>query len=318
MKILFIAPTYVGDAVHSMGILSYLVQQNNDAKVTVVCVELLESLFKHVPGIERLIIVRKKKYSRHWLDLWCQCIGTYWDIVVDLRKSAIGHVLFSGKSYGYKKNYRGNSHRQYVNASLLGLDAPPPLKLYISEKETRKASLLLSSVVKHQFVIALGPTSNWDKKNWPIDYYIRLVQRIDSQLLSERKTVYVISCAPKEIEIIKPLLDAIPASQRILLSVGLSLLEVAACFKQCDLFIGNDSGLMHIANAVDTPTIGLFGPSRDEWYRPLGPKAMVVRTPETYGELSLHAEQYPEDNLMKTLSVDKVFAAVKRFVMQHE
>ncbi len=60
----------------------------------------------------------------------------------------------------------------------------------------------------------------------------------------------------------------------------------AACLKRCALFVGNDSGLMHMAAAAGTPTLGLFGPTRDQHYAPWGPKGAAVRTEESVEALT--------------------------------
>src|SRR3546814_14109546 len=64
------------------------------------------------------------------------------------------------------------------------------------------------------------------------------------------------------------------------------LLTAAACLERADFFVGNDSGLMHLAAAAGTPTLGLFGPSPEARYRPWGPKASFVRTPERFEQLT--------------------------------
>jgi len=80
------------------------------------------------------------------------------------------------------------------------------------------------------------------------------------------------------------------------------------------MFIGNDTGVMHIAAAMGTPTLGLFGPSRPEHYAPWGPRTAVVRTAKSYDEL-VGAPGYDHrttDTLMDTLSVDMAEAAARR------
>ncbi len=74
-----------------------------------------------------------------------------------------------------------------------------------------------------------------------------------------------------------PLLDLLPGA--IDLCGALSLPEVAACFKRCALFVGNDSGLMHLAAAAGTPTLGLFGPTPWAEYAPSGRCAGFVCSP---------------------------------------
>jgi ADP-heptose:LPS heptosyltransferase len=71
-----------------------------------------------------------------------------------------------------------------------------------------------------------------------------------------------------------PLLTALP--QAIDLVGALSLPEVAAVLQTASLFIGNDSGLMHLSAAAGAPTIGLFGPTDAATYRPAGRCATAV------------------------------------------
>ena len=107
---------------------------------------------------------------------------------------------------------------------------------------------------------------------------------------------------------IRPLLQSIPSGKLVEI-IGRDLLTVAACLKQCQLFVGNDSGLMHVAAAMGTPTLGLFGPGFENIYGPWGPHCAVVRTPESSTELlaRLPNLNVQEPNLMTGLSVEKTY-----------
>ena len=61
---------------------------------------------------------------------------------------------------------------------------------------------------------------------------------------------------------------------------ALTLPEAAACLERCALFVGNDSGLMHLAAAVGAPTLGLFGPTPASEYGPSGVQAGFVAAAE--------------------------------------
>jgi hypothetical protein len=73
------------------------------------------------------------------------------------------------------------------------------------------------------------------------------------------------------------------ARGRLIDTVGrIDLLTAYACLKRVRLFIGNDSGLMHLAAAAGAPTLGLFGPSDDRLYAPWGEHARTLRGPREF------------------------------------
>jgi hypothetical protein len=85
------------------------------------------------------------------------------------------------------------------------------------------------------------------------------------------------------------------ARGRLIDTVGrIDLLTAYACLKRVRLFIGNDSGLMHLAAAAGAPTLGLFGPSDDRLYAPWGENARTLRGPrdfETFKKIDPHLNQ---------------------------
>ena len=105
-----------------------------------------------------------------------------------------------------------------------------------------------------------------------------------------------------------PVLAAIDPARRLDLVGTTDALEAGACLARCALFIGNDSGLMHVAAAVGTPTLGLFGPSRPEHYRPWGPHCAYLRTPQSIEELLADPDYDPDTTgtLMDGLEVGMV------------
>ena len=84
-RILFITSTRIGDAVLSSGLLDHLARAHPDAATTVACGPLAAPLFRAAPGVERIVIMKKRKGGGHWIDLWRAAVATRWDLVVDLR-----------------------------------------------------------------------------------------------------------------------------------------------------------------------------------------------------------------------------------------
>jgi ADP-heptose:LPS heptosyltransferase len=77
----------------------------------------------------------------------------------------------------------------------------------------------------------------------------------------------------------------LPADRWIDLTGKADLLTVFAALKHARLFVGNDSGLMHLAAAAGAPTLGLFGPSDDRLYGPWGALGQVLRGPRSLAEI---------------------------------
>ena len=95
------------------------------------------------------------------------------------------------------------------------------------------------------------------------------------------------------------------------------LMTAFACLERARLYIGNDSGLMHMAAASGAPTLGLFGPSPDLHYAPYGPDCAVARTPESYEELMPPGfDVNITHTLMGNLAIDTVEQAARALIVR--
>jgi heptosyltransferase-3 len=263
MRILFITATRLGDAVLSTGVLGHLLRQYPQARVTVACGPVAQGLFARMPGLERLIVVDKKRFDLHWLSLWAQCVPTRWDLTVDLRGSALTLLLASRKR-AIMRGGRRPGHRLNHLAGALSL-APPPLPTaWFAPADEAEAARLLPPGGP---IIGLGPTANWAGKIWPPERFVALFQALATQMPGARAAIFG-GPGPGERAAAAPVLAALPGA--IDLVGALSLPLAAACLARCTLFVGNDSGLMHLAASAGTPTLGLFGPTPASEYAPAG------------------------------------------------
>ena len=303
MNILFITATRIGDAVLSTGLLGWLIERYPGAAVTIACGPAAAPLFSEVPGLRRVLVVRKRPASLHWLRLWGSCAGRRWDLVVDLRRSALAWFLRAGERRLPPKS-EAAIHRVALLGRTLGLEPPPAPRLWIAPRHEDAATRLLPA---GRPVLALAPTANWAAKIWPADRFAELVRRLTAPGAPLAGAAVVVTGGGDEEALARPVLDAVPAAQRIDL-LGLDLLTTAAVFRRCALFVGNDSGLMHLAAAAGVPTLGLFGPTRDDYYAPWGPRGAALRTGESAEELTGAADfdhRTPE-SLMGSLTVEAV------------
>lgn len=310
-KILFITSTRIGDAVLSNGVLGYLLDLYPGAGVTVACGPLVESLYQAVPGLDRIIVLRKKTWKRHWIGLWREVIGTDWDIVVDLRNSAVSRLVLGREKFILGGEKSDKIHKSLQLARVLKLDKAPPPRVWFTESQIRKAADIIPAGGP---VLGICPTSNWIGKTWPVGNFIELVRRLTAQGQVFDGWRVAVFGAPGEEEAARRLLETIPADRRIDVIAKGTPGDAVACLARCSFYIGNDSGLMHSAAATGIPTLGLFGPGKPAVYAPYGPRAAYVRTPETLEELTsfegYHIKTL-DHSLMTTLTVDAVEEAVR-------
>src|SRR5579872_5291362 len=124
MDILFVTATRIGDAVLSTGLLACLIERHPGARVTVAAGPVAAPLFEAVPGLERIVTIRKRPLSAHWLALWGAVAARRWDVVVDLRGSALAWMLRARSRHVMAKGSAGE-HRVRQLARLFDLDPPP-------------------------------------------------------------------------------------------------------------------------------------------------------------------------------------------------
>ena len=306
-SILFVTATRIGDAVLSMGILGRLVRDNPGARVTVACGRAAAPLFDVVPGLERVIILDKKPYSLHWLGLWAECVGRWWSILVDLRNAPLTYLIPAARKF--RMGRKGAGHRLERYAQVMGItDEVPTPTIWITDTHRATADRLMP---KKRPILAIGPTANWQGKTWPQDRFADLVARLTGDQGLLPGAAVAVFGHETERDSVQDFLNSIPEDRRIDLVGRISLLEAYACLERASLYVGNDSGLMHLAAAAGVPTLGLFGPTQDQLYGPWGAHCRVVRGA---GFLESFPENYDWDNspsLMETLTVNAVAEAAR-------
>lgn len=273
MDILFVTATRIGDAVLSTGLIAHLIERYPGARLTIAAGPLAAPLFEAVPGCKRVLIVDKRRWSLHWLPLYRAVVTRRWDIVVDLRGSALAWLLRAGERRVMAKG-DANEHRVRQLGRLFDLDPPPGPHLWTAPRHEHAAAALLPAGGGP--LLAIGPAANWRGKQWRAERFAELALRLTRGDGPLPGAPVAVLAAGHERPQAQPLLDAIPADRRIDLVGRLDLLTAAAVLRRCVLFIGNDTGLMHIAAACDTPTLGLFGPTPSRQYAPWGPRTAFV------------------------------------------
>ncbi|HEY4030807.1 MAG TPA: glycosyltransferase family 9 protein [Caulobacteraceae bacterium] len=282
--ILFIASSRIGDAVLASGLIKRLADEHPDARFTIVAGPVSAPLFADVPGLERLIVMRKAKGGGHWLKLWMQVRGRNWGLVVDRRGSSIARFLMARRTVKHRTRGGEPVHKVIEAARLLDLaDDPPAPFLFTSEQTEAKAAALLQH--GQGPILALGPAANWVGKTWPAERFAETAAQLMQKGQPFEAGRVLILGGPDDRRSAEPIRRALPRERWIDLTGPGDLLTAYACLERARLFIGNDSGLMHLAAAAGAPTLGLFGPSDDRLYAPWGRYTRALRGPRAFAEL---------------------------------
>ena len=145
----------------------------------------------------------------------------------------------------------------------------------------------LNQMAASRFAI-VNPGAGWGAKCWPAESFGAV-----SRALSERGLAVIINHGPGE----EALAEAVcESSSGVAVPVKCSVGELIALTRRASLFIGGDTGPMHLAAALRVPVIALFGPTRPERNGPYGTKSIVLRSPQSLDNSS-HTD-HPDEGLM--------------------
>ncbi len=153
----------------------------------------------------------------------------------------------------------------------------PAAELFPNAEDNAFASRFLAQTSGR--VVALHPGSGGRAKNWPIDGWIAVAR---SLLSSDAKIHLLIVGGEADADQLRAMSRALPA--RTSVAEHLPLPQLAAVLAQCSAFVGHDSGISHLAAAVGTPTLLLFGPTDPRIWAPANANARVLRAPD--GEMT--------------------------------
>lgn len=212
-----------------------------------------------------------------------------------------------------------NEREAYLDL-LRALNAPATYErsfFYLSSEEERYLAGFLRrhGVKEGERVIGVGPGGGKNAKlymptkRWPLENYILLIKK----LLQEKSCRVVLFGSREERELAARIVSECPAC---LDAMDLSYGEMASVFRGCRLYIGNDSGPLHIADAMGVPTLSFFGPTNPRVQAPLGERNAVfykqVECSPCYDD-----GNFPECGHMTCLhsiTVDEVFEKVKNLL----
>jgi lipopolysaccharide heptosyltransferase II len=185
-------------------------------------------------------------------------------------------------------------------------------QLWLTREEENSAGHLLDQlgVQRSQSMVILQPGARYWFKAWPPERFAELADRLTSQSGCQ----VLIGGSDQDIDLAQQIRQ-MAKSSLVIMAGRTSLKQFAAIAKKSALFVGNDSGAMHIASTVGTPVVALFGPSSPREWGPRGGPVEVL-----YKEIDCRSCFHPtctrdEENCMRLITVHEVFVAAQRLLL---
>ena len=292
-KILIIKLRAIGDVILTTPVIQNLRQQFPTAQIDFVVEKPALPILTNNPHLDHVFLSpsgKERSFARDWQFIHTLRRQKY-DVAIDLfgnpRSALI--TLFSGADLRVGFNFRGrkvayqvriSSRANHVHEVDFNLDAlryfSIPLsaiqpQVFIGDKEIERAKAIFTDLrFGDSAVIAVNPAGSWQAKRWPMTYFAKLANLIQQQY----PVRFLILWGPGEKEIAESLVQLIGKAAQVHPPTNLG--EQAALLSFCRLFIGNDSGPMHLAAAVGIPTLGLYGPTNARLQSPYGKYARAI------------------------------------------
>lgn len=187
-------------------------------------------------------------------------------------------------------------------------DRPQTLLGVAPEAAAAVNAHLVAAGLEERKIALLHPAAAFATKQWPVENFARV-----AEFVAERGFAPVAIAAPHEAEIIDSLVSEAAVH---IVSLELSLPEVTALAKRSQLFVGNDSGIAHIAAATGTPSVVIFGSSNIAHWRPWNRGAAAAEV--VFEEMPCQpchgyfCEKFPQPECILRVPVPRVMAAIER------
>jgi lipopolysaccharide heptosyltransferase I len=335
--ILIIRLSSLGDILHALPAFADLRAACPNSKIDWLVAERCKFLVSAIPGIDAIHVLntddllRFPPKARAWKRVWNlirDLRRQHYAISIDfqglIKTAFLGFLSGARKRLGFSKDmvrefpahwfYHRSPDRPRIQVHVLELNrmlaelagahpASAPIDFIISEDDQRYVHSLLDAERLSDFVI-VNPGGGWPTKRWSPERFGELANKIKADLgLS-----VVVTTGPGEEEFYRTI--AGHCGGFLPLHFPVSFLQLIPLLKKARLFIGGDTGPFHLACALGTPVVGIFGPTSSIRNGPwrTGEECVVHTIPCSF----CYGRSCATNNECMNISADEVFAAVVR------
>lgn len=319
---------FVGDVLLATPVMEALKARFPEASLTVLLKKRARAVLEGNPHVDEIMeydgVERYHSPGWQWRlasELRRRRFGLAVDLTGDLRTSWLLYAASPGFRVGF--NHAGCGflldrkvpyaapghvvdHLLSVAGTIGATAARPTPRVYLSEGERARACAILGRIglADGRFAV-LSPGANWPFRRWPAERYAQLARA----LRGRRGLASVVTGSAADAALGRRVVedsDGAAAS----LAGEISLRDFAAVASRARVFVGSDSGPMHVAAAVGTPVVALFGPNTPERFGPRGSPCRVLWHRHPCSPCRQRTCVRPDDSCMAALGVEQVAGAL--------
>ena len=311
-NILIIRLSAIGDVINVLPALRLLRSHFPNSKITWLVEDRAREILTDHPDIDKVIVYPRKKWQSgilkvsksfnvisESLSFYKRLRRNHYDLVIDFQgnlKSAVmnmitgsGNRLGFGKGYCKEFNYLSTQHHAYplgkkihrieknlsllkelnIETSFLRPELPVTKddEEYISNFISKNADPSLPIIIIHPGTSKFGSFKQWSSQSYTL---------LADMILEKYEANIIFTWGPGEIDIVKETIkrmkhNALPACETK------SIKQLTELIKRASLFIGGDTGPLHIASIMEIPVVGIYGPKDPAIYGPYDGKAIVIK-----------------------------------------
>jgi heptosyltransferase III len=326
-NILVIKLRYIGDVLLATPTLHAIKAARPDVRITMMVNRGTEDVLSGNPDVDEIMVLDKGSLGAQ-SRLIAGLRGRQFDTVIDLtdgdRSAFLTWISGAPVRIGFndEHRWRGRYYTEVVppvptvrHRIDRDLEALKPIniqagskkpQLWLTSEEKNRADELLHQlgIQPSQSFVILQPGARYWFKAWPPERFAELADRLTSQ----HGCQVLIGGSDQDLDVAQQIRQ-MATSNPVIMAGRTTIKQFAAIAKQSSLFVGSDSGAMHMASAVGTPVVALFGPSSPREWGPRGGPVEVL-----YKEIDCRSCFHPtctrgEENCMKLISLEEVMTA---------
>ncbi len=328
-NILAIKLRYLGDVLLATPTLHALKVAFPEARLTVLVNRGTDDILRGNPHVDEILPLDRGsilQQSRFILDIRRRRFDTVVDLTDGDRAAFLTWISGASVRIGFNAEQRWTGHcyttvvtggtgahrieRDLAALAPMGIEPRDRIpQIWLGPEDVARVDQLAVQLglAKDRSWVVIQPGARYWFKAWPPQRFAEVADRLHDRFGCQ----VLVAGSPQEAALTQAVVDH--AKSPLLSIAGRSDVRMlAALLKRSTLFIGNDTGAMHIAAAVGTPVVGLFGPSNPLEWGPRGGRAETI-----YKGLDCRICFHPtcrrgEDNCMKLITVEEVLAAAVR------